>query len=341
MNSRSITRISADKPFVRPTEVEVSAAKPDIRFEFEAYSARDDSKDLVFRYRLSGYDQDWAQTSDNAVSYSGLAIGEYEFEIEAVDRDLSYSSRAKIRTKVHPDPKIAAFNEALKTQSKGEFVGKSASMTELLAQIRDVASNDVTTLIRGETGTGKGLAARAIHEMSQRADGPFVQVNCGALSEGLIDSELFGHERGAFTGAVARKVGKFELADGGTIFLDEIGDLPPASQARLLHVLQEFTIERVGGTALISVDTRVIAATNRDLAQAMELGTFRADLYYRLNGYTIEVPGLRDRAEDIPVLARHFINTAASERFKKLGVLDRVQEIDQALRRAWGRGTGA
>ena len=302
----SMIRMTADRTLVRPAEVEVSAATPDIRFEFEAYSEADDSRDLVFRYRLTGYDQDWAQSRDNSVCYSRLSIGEYDFKVQAVDRDLNYSPAVNTRVNVHADPKIATFNEAL-TQGKGEFVGKSARITAVLSQIRDVASNDVTTLIRGETGAGKGLAARAIHEMSQRADGPFVQVNCGALSEALIDSELFGHERGAFTGAVARKVGKFELADGGTIFLDEIGDLPPASQARLLHVLQEFTIERVGGTELIPIDVRVIAATNRDLPKAINEGSFRTDLYYRLNAYTIDVPVLSDRSEDIPKLARHFV----------------------------------
>ena len=344
----SITHMTVDRAFVRATEVEVSAETPDIRFEFEAYSEADDSKHLRFRYRLSGYDQDWAQTRDNFVCYSRLPIGEYEFEIQAVDRGLDYSPAVKTKVNVHADPKVAAFNEALKTQVGGEFVGKSASITEVLSQIRDVASNDVTTLIRGETGTGKGLAAKAIHEMSQRADGPFVQVNCGALSEALIDSELFGHERGAFTGAVARKVGKFELADGGTIFLDEIGDLPPASQTRLLHVLQEFTIQRVGGTDLIPIDVRVIAATNRDLSQAIEEGMFRTDLYYRLNVYTIEVPVLRHRKEDIPLLAVHFINHFAAhldvaespilpEAMRKLVTYDwpgNVRELEHMMQRA-------
>ena len=167
---------------------------------------------------------------------------------------------------------------------------------------------DATVLILGETGTGKELLARAIHAGSHRSDQPLVKVNCAALPAGLIESELFGHEKGAFTGAVSRKAGRFEIADGGTIFLDEIGDLPLELQAKLLRVLQEGEIERVGSSHTISVNVRVIAATNRNLARSMSEGSFREDLYYRLNVFPVQSPPLRQRKGDIKVLAYHFLN---------------------------------
>jgi transcriptional regulator with GAF, ATPase, and Fis domain len=178
-----------------------------------------------------------------------------------------------------------------------------------------VAPTDSTVLILGETGTGKELIARAIHKGSQRASGPFVCVNCAALPPSLIASELFGHERGAFTGAVQRRQGRFELAEGGTIFLDEIGELPAETQIALLRVIQEREFDRVGGTQSIPANVRVMAATNRDLQGAIADGIFRADLFYRLNVFPIEVPPLRERAEDIPSLVRHFAEHYA----KKLG----------------------
>ncbi len=188
----------------------------------------------------------------------------------------------------------------------GEIVSVTKSLANVLKSVRQVADTDSTVLITGETGTGKELVARAIHDSSPRKDGMLVKVNCAALPHGLMESELFGHEKGAFTGAVSRRIGRFELADGGTIFLDEIGDLPSDLQAKLLRVLQEGEFERVGGTETFKVDVRVIAATNRNLTNAMKEGGFRADLYYRLNVFPIRVPPLRERKEDIPPLVRHF-----------------------------------
>jgi len=173
--------------------------------------------------------------------------------------------------------------------------------------VKQVAPSDATVLIRGESGTGKELIARAIHFNSARAAGPLVTLNCAALPEQLLESELFGHEKGAFTGAVAQRKGRFELADGGSIFLDEIGDLSPALQVKLLRVLQERQFERLGGTRTLKVDVRILAATHRDLEQAMRDGTFREDLYYRLNVVTIQIPPLRERREDIPVFLDHFL----------------------------------
>jgi formate hydrogenlyase transcriptional activator len=188
-----------------------------------------------------------------------------------------------------------------------EVVGDHPSMRGLLRELRQVAASDSTVLLLGETGTGKELIARAVHQMSGRKDRPLIKLNCGAIAPGLIESELFGHERGAFTGALHRRVGRFELADRGTIFLDEIGELPLETQTRLLRVLQEQEFERVGGSTPIRVDVRVIAATNRNIEEEVKAGRFRSDLYYRLNVFPARVPPLRERPSDIPLLVRHFI----------------------------------
>ena len=192
-------------------------------------------------------------------------------------------------------------------------IGQSARMREILATARKAADARSTVLLLGESGTGKEVLARSIHQWSDRRDGHFVAVNCVALSEDLLESELFGHEKGAFTGAVQQKTGKFEIADGGTLFLDEIAELRADLQAKLLRVLQQHRFERVGGTRTIEVDIRVIAATNRDLERAMSAGTFREDLYFRLNVITLKLPPLRERKEDIPALQSYFLRRFAGE----------------------------
>jgi len=192
-----------------------------------------------------------------------------------------------------------------------DLVGQSAPLRHVLELCRKVAVSPTTVLLYGETGTGKELAARSVHDFSARREKTFIAINCAALSESLLESELFGHDKGAFTGATDRKLGRFELADGGTIFLDEIGELSPATQAKLLRVLQEREFVRVGGTQTITCDVRVIAATNRDLKQEMEAGRFRQDLYYRLNVFPITMPPLRERVEDLPLLVDHFIHQVA------------------------------
>jgi transcriptional regulator with GAF, ATPase, and Fis domain len=199
-----------------------------------------------------------------------------------------------------------------------EIVGTSRALETGLARITKVAPTDSTVLITGETGTGKELIARAIHKQSPRSGRAFVSVNCAALSPSLIASELFGHEKGAFTGAMQRRLGRFELADGGTIFLDEVGELPPETQVALLRVLQEREFERVGGTQSIKIDVRVIAATNRDLSAATVRGTFRLDLFYRLNVFPIEVPPLRERKDDILMLLEYFVQRYASRAGKTI-----------------------
>ena len=187
------------------------------------------------------------------------------------------------------------------------IVGQSAQFRSVLQQVSLVAPTDTTVLILGETGTGKELIARAIYERSTRSARPFIRVNCAAIPPSLIASELFGHEKGAFTGALQRRLGRFEAAHGGTIFLDEIGELPMDTQITLLRVLQEREIERVGSSQSIAVDVRIIAATNRDLKAAVAAGTFRRDMFYRLNVFPIQVPSLRERADDIPLLVEHLV----------------------------------
>jgi formate hydrogenlyase transcriptional activator len=188
-----------------------------------------------------------------------------------------------------------------------QLIGRSRSLEAVLEKVELVAPTDSTVLVQGETGTGKELIARAVHNVSPRCGRPFIKLNCAAIPHALLESELFGHERGAFTGAIAQKVGRFELADKGTLFLDEVGDIPPELQPKLLRVLQEQEFERLGGTRTHQVDVRLVAATNRDLAGMVKRNEFRSDLYYRLNVFPISLPPLRERREDIPALVSHFV----------------------------------
>jgi transcriptional regulator with GAF, ATPase, and Fis domain len=224
--------------------------------------------------------------------------------------------------------RIEAQNIYLQEEIRGshnfeELIGSSTSLKKVLKNVGRVAPTDSTVLITGETGTGKELIARAIHNLSPRKDRPLVKVNCAAIPAGLIESELFGHEKGAFTGALTKKMGRFELADKGTIFLDEIGELPLDLQSKLLRVLQEGEFERVGGTQTFKVNVRVIAATNRDLEQQAKTGHYRPDLYYRLNVFPIHLPALREREGDIPLLVQYFVRKFAANFNKKI---DRISE---------------
>ena len=194
-----------------------------------------------------------------------------------------------------------------KVQARGTIIGKSEKLTKMMSLIEQVAPTRASVLVTGESGVGKELVADALHRLSDRKDGPFIKVHCASLSSNLLESELFGHEKGAFTGAVSQKKGRFELADGGTIFLDEIGEIDSATQVKILRVLQEREFERVGGTETVKVDVRIVAATNRDLLDEVKKGNFREDLYYRLNVVHIEVPPLRERKEDIPLLMSSFL----------------------------------
>jgi Nif-specific regulatory protein len=236
----------------------------------------------------------------------------------------------------------------------GAIVGDSPSLRQVLAKVEQVAQTQATVLLRGETGTGKEMVARAIHINSARESRPFVRVNCAALAPGVLESELFGHEKGAFTGAVARRPGRFELADGGTLFLDEVGDLPLDVQVKLLRVLQEREFERVGGVETVKVDVRLVSATHRDLEQLINEGKFREDLYYRLNVFPITLPPLRERTSDIASLVEHFIAKYAQSSGKAVRGADsaaiallaaypwpgNVRELENVIERALILATG-
>ncbi len=278
-----------------------------------------------------------------------MKLGAVDFIAKPFDTD----RLAVIIKKALESRRLLAENALLREeldQSLGfsEIVGRSEKMLEVSRLIQKVTHSDTTVLLLGESGTGKELFARAIHNLSPRNNRPFVAINCAAIPSELLENELFGSERGAFTGAVARKMGKFEIAEGGTTFLDEVGDMSPALQAKLLRVLQEKTFERLGGTKLISVDVRIIAASNVDLKEAIGKKAFREDLYYRLSVFPIKIPPLRERREDILNLANHFIRKFCLEMKKpakslsqdSLNILDRyhwpgnVRELENTIERA-------
>jgi formate hydrogenlyase transcriptional activator len=239
-----------------------------------------------------------------------------------------YAAATDIEDRKHAEQRLQNENVALreeidKASMFEEIVGTSPSLQTVLSRVSKVAPSDSSVLITGETGTGKELVARAIHRRSRRSSRPFVTVNCAAIPRDLIASELFGHEKGAFTGATQRRLGRFELAEGGTIFLDEIGELPAETQIALLHVLQEREFDRVGGAGSIQTNVRVIAATNRDLEAAIAAGMFRSDLFYRLNVFPLEIPPLRDRREDIPLLVEYFIDRYARKAGKSFRAVNK------------------
>jgi formate hydrogenlyase transcriptional activator len=271
------------------------------------------------------------------------------FWIDITDRVLAEAERARLQEQ------NLYLQEEIKSDHNFErIIGQGPALQEVLEQVRRVAPTDASVLLSGETGTGKELLARAIHSNSKRKDKPLIKVNCAALPTGLVESELFGHEKGAFSGAITKRLGRFELADGGTIFLDEIGELPAETQAKLLRVLQEHEFERVGGGTPIPVDARVIAATNRDLLKAVQEKTFREDLFYRLNVFPIRLPPLRERTEDIPLLVHFLVNQFAKRIGKQLDSVSRdtmerlmaypwpgnIRELENVLERAAILATG-
>ena len=304
-----LLQVIADQVYENPKEVIVSTTDQQVTFEYKGLSFSTHPRDLLYVYRLMGYDPDWQPaTRKTQAHYRHLPPGEYTFQVRAIDRDLNYSEIAQVQLSVERDPRISALTSIINsTDGVGnEFIGQSAALHAFQIQLRKVASTDLSVLFKGETGVGKGLAARVLHALSSKCDGPFMQVNCGALPAALIDSELFGHERGAFTSAVSRKLGKVELAKDGTLFLDEVGDMTLETQARMLRLLEEGTYERVGGSETLSIQARIVAATNRNLEEMVSKGAFREDLYYRINAFPMSLPPLRERKEDIPDLAELF-----------------------------------
>jgi formate hydrogenlyase transcriptional activator len=291
----------------------------------------------VASMRTNQYSEADVEFLEEAAKQIGLAVANmkaYE-DIAALNEALqaALTEVETLRNRLHAE------NVYLQEEIRGEhnfveMVGSSPALLEVLDKVDRVARTDATVLICGETGTGKELVARAIHDRSGRRQRPLVKVDCSAISAGLVESELFGHTKGAFTGAIERRVGRFELADGGTIFLDEIGELPPEAQVKLLRVLQEHEFEPVGSNRTVRVDVRVIAATNRNLGEAVQAGRFRADLFYRLNVFPIEVPPLRDRCSDVPQLVTFFLGRFSARFGKKVEtVSDPVME--RLLRYAW------
>jgi DNA-binding NtrC family response regulator len=284
----------------------------DIRLE-----AREDGIDLLKRFRrelpdtpiilISGFGS--LETAVEAVREGAFDFISKPFNVAEI---VATARRAMERRELPAEAHEPELDRLLENYSSSGLVGRSRQMIELYKEIARVAPSRSTVLVTGESGTGKELVARAIHAHGPRAAEAFVPVNCGALTETLLESELFGHQRGSFTGATADKKGLFEEANKGTIFLDEIGETSPALQVKLLRALQEGEIRRVGGTGSVRVDVRVIAATNRDLEAEVKRGAFREDLYYRLSVVTLRVPALRERAEDIPLLAQHFLKRAAA-----------------------------
>lgn len=249
-----------------------------------------------------------------ATAIEAMQLGAYEYLLKPLELDqlLDLVDRAFEISRLMKVPAVIA-DEAETAEAPDALVGRCPAMQAVYKAIGRVASQDVTVLILGESGTGKELVARAIYHYSRRAKGPFLAVNCAAIPDALLESELFGHEKGAFTGADRRRIGKFEQCNGGTLFLDEIGDMTPLTQTKILRVLQGQEFERVGGNELIRSDVRVVAATNRDLEKMVGEGTFRGDLFYRLNVFTIRLPALRERGDDIPLLARHFVQRFAKD----------------------------
>jgi len=255
---------------------------------------------------------------DIPTSVRAMKAGALEFLTKPVNHEdlLHAIQQAIARDNIARQP-----NGDTGTHNFGEIVGTSAALTAVLKQVEVVAPTESTVLILGETGTGKELIARAIHTISSRSSRPFVKLNCAAIPSGLLESELFGHQKGAFTGAVAQRIGRFELADGGTLFLDEVGDVPLELQSKLLRVLQEQEFERLGSTRTLRVDVRLVAATNRNLEEMVGVKQFREDLYFRLNVFPIRIPPLRERTGDIPLLVRHFVDKYAERMNKRIDTI--------------------
>ena len=314
-----LLQVIADKVYENSEEVIVSTAGQQVIFEYKGLSFFTHPSDMLYIYRLNGYDADWQlATRRMRAFYRDLPPGDYTFQVRAIDRDLNYSEIAQTRLSITADPRIEALTDVINRRESQEFIGHSQALRQFLINLGKIASTDMIVLIMGETGVGKGLAARTLHALSAHRDGPFIEVSCGALPGALIDSELFGHERGAFTGAVSHRLGRVELAEGGTLFLDEIGDMAVETQVKLLRLLEEGRFERVGSSETLMAKTRIVAATNRNLEEMVSTSDFREDLYYRLNAFPMYLPPLRERKEDILELAEFFKDRMAAHIGKQI-----------------------
>ena len=302
-----LIQVIADEVYEDLQEDILSTTDQNVIFEYKGLSFSTHPRDMLYIYRLKGYDTDWQPaTRKMRAFYRDLPPGDYTFQVRAIDRDLNYSEIAQARLSIAADPRIAAFTDVINRRGSQKFIGHSPALRQFQSNLEKIAPTNITVLIMGETGVGKGLAARMLHALSDHSNGPFIEINCGALPGTLIDSELFGHERGAFTSAVSQRLGRVELAEDGTLFLDEVGDMALETQVKLLRLLEEGTFERIGSSETRMAKTRIVAATNRDLKEMVSTGAFREDLYYRLNAFLMYLPPLRERKEDIPELAEYF-----------------------------------
>ena len=330
-----LTRITTDQVYDTVEDVCSSTAGQPVIFEYKGLSFSTHPRDMLYEYRLQGYDADWSPaTRELRACYQNLPLGDYTFQVRAIDRDLNYSATAQAQLAVKLDahePLSAALSEGNQLVGPSEamrqfqtklmevaptdltvLIGPSEAMRQFQTKLMEVAPTDLTVLLLGETGVGKGLAARALHALSAYSDGPFMSVHCGALSQALGDSELFGRENEAATSAGSRKVGKVERAKDGTLFLDEVCEMTLETQAKVLRLLAERTFERMGGSQTLTAQTRIVAATSHDLQAMVQAGDFRAELYSRLQVFPLYIPPLREHKEDIPALVEFFKNRMAA-----------------------------
>jgi len=292
---------------------------------FRKFHALDSKMPVIFITAMDSSD----------IAIQAMSLGAYDFVMKPLDLNVLVplvKQALEIRRLMHVP--VAVPGSTNTPESGDRIVGRSSAMQTVYKAIGRVAPQDVTVLIRGESGTGKELVARAIYQHSKRSDGPFLAVNCAAIPDALLESELFGHEKGAFTGADQKRIGKFEQCNGGTLFLDEVGDMSLLLQAKMLRVLQQQQFERVGGNTTINTNVRVITATNRDLEQMVEAREFRADLYYRLSGFTIHLPALRERVADIPLLLDHFLRLYSASLGKDVSGIA-PQTLDLLMAYGW------
>ena len=309
-----LRQVVAGQTWDKPQAVSCPDSTPEIQFHFQGISFRSGAGQMRYSHRLVGHGpaEEWSAFSPaNEATYQNVPAGQFHFEVRTMDRDGLVSDIARLTVQVVPT-QSRHLEQMLRAAHQG-FISQSPAIAELLGKLDLIAETNMAVLVLGETGVGKGVLARFIHHLSPRRAKPFIYVNCGNLPAGLVESELFGHEKGAFTSAHAQRIGYFERANGGTLFLDEVGDLRFESQRVLLHILEEKHLTRVGGGKEIPVDVRIVAATNRDLKEDIRAGTFRGDLLHRLNEFSAELPPLRERREDISLLAVHFAKEWAQE----------------------------